>query len=420
MTTSEPTFTEAAPSEAYVWVWLPGATTPVVAGRLEASEGIVFFNYGRSYLGRAEARSLYAPELPLVPGRQRPLANLSIAGCINDGSPDAWGQRVIMQRRLGSARKDVDPAALSALTYLLESDSDRFGALDFQAASDEYVDRSSSSTLEEMLHAAEMLEEGKPLSPALEAALGGGSSLGGARPKAGLIEGDKHYIAKFPSTTDTYPVVGAEGAAMYLASRCGLQVAPTRVINCANRDVLLVERFDRTGVSGERRMIVSALTMLELDEIAARHATYWELAELISERFTRPAATLRELFARITFNICVGNTDDHARNHAAFWDGQMLTLTPAYDICPQARVGGETEQAMAISATTKRSNLAEAVSAAGVYGLAGTEAQDIVDHQIHVIQAEWDAAADAARLSEAPKNLLWGRAIMNPAVMHDW
>src|SRR3546814_10321073 len=93
--------------------------------------------------------------------------------------------------------------------------------------------------------------------------------------------------------------------------------------------------------------------MLGLDEMMARYASYQDLAEIVRHRFTDPSATLRELFARIVFNILCGNTDDHARNHAAFWDGATLTLTPAYDICPPGRTGQEATQAMLISGNNR-------------------------------------------------------------------
>lgn len=92
--------------------------------------------------------------------------------------------------------------------------------------------------------------------------------------------------------------------------------------------------------------MVSALTLLELEEMMARYASYEDLATIIRHRFTSPKEALRELFGRMALNILCGNTDDHARNHAAFWNGKDLSLTPAYDICPQARTGGEGTQAI--------------------------------------------------------------------------
>lgn len=404
----------AAPSDAFVWVWLPGATEPVVAGRLEAFGEVVMFTYGRSYLERSDAVALYLPELPLQPGRIRPGGGLAVAGCIRDAGPDAWGQRVILARHAGHLDRDSDTGDLGLLTYLLESGSDRVGGLDFQASASTYVPRLGGASLEELQTAADRLQAGEELSPDLEMALLRGTSVGGARPKV-LLDGDgRKLIAKLSSTTDPYPVVKAEGVAMELARTVGLNAARTTVTTCLGRDVLLVERFDRTEIPGQRRMFVSALTMLGLDEMMGRYATYHDLADLIRHRFTDPAATLQELFGRIVFNICVGNTDDHARNHAAFWDGQALTLTPAYDLSPQLRSGTEANQAMAIGRDGQRaSRLAVCRDAAGIYLLSPAEAADIIDEQVTVIREQWDAAADAVRLTAQEKQQLWERQILN-------
>jgi serine/threonine-protein kinase HipA len=406
---------EAAPSNAYVWVWLPGATEPVVAGVLQADGATTFFRYAESFLGREDAIPLYAPELPLRPGPIRPIAGLSIAGCVADAGPDAWGQRVILRRLVGREHAVTSGVEPHTLTFLLEAGSDRIGALDFQASPRAYVPRSVSATLEEMMQAAQRLEAGEPFSPDLDGALLRGSSIGGARPKALLDDGGRKLIAKFSSSTDPYPVVKAEAVAMELAGRVGLNVASTEVVECLGRDVLLVERFDRTGVAGERRMIVSALTILELDDMMARYATYPALADVIRERFTKPKETLRELFSRIVFSVLVGNTDDHARNHAAFWDGSSLSLTPAYDICPQARSGGEAVQAMAISRDELRfSEVIVCQNAASTYLLSPDEAREIIDHQLHVIKTQWTNACDAAHLSSSERSRLWGHQILNP------
>ncbi len=201
---------------------------------------------------------------------------------------------------------------------------------------------------------------------------------------------------------------------MELARRVGLNVAATEVVESLGRDVLLVERFDRTSNQGQRLSIVSALTLLELDEMFARYATYYDLVPIIQERFSNAHSTLSELFSRIVFNICVGNTDDHARNHAAFWDGTSLTLTPAFDICPQQRSGGEAVQAMAIAPGFKYSQLAECIKASEIYFLSQIEARRIVDKQLEIIQSQWRDACDSARLTESERVQLWRRQILNP------
>ena len=207
---------------AFVWIWLPAAKDPVVAGRLDRVGQSYSFTYGESYLGREGAIPIYLPDLALQRGPIMPLAG-EFAGPIADAGPDSWGQRVILNRLIGPAAEDT--AELSRLTYLLESGSDRIGALDFQASASEYVPRTAGqATLEELADAARRVEEGIPLTPALEEALLRGSSIGGARPKTLLGDGDRGLIAKFTSKTDSYPIVKAEFIAMELARRPGLNV----------------------------------------------------------------------------------------------------------------------------------------------------------------------------------------------------
>jgi serine/threonine-protein kinase HipA len=225
-------------------------------------------------------------------------------------------------------------------------------------------------------------------------ALVAGTSVGGARPKASVVDGDRQLIAKFSALADTYPVMKAEAVAMDLARCVGLDVAPSELIEVDGRDVLLVERFDRAP-GGIRRQFVSALTILGLHELTGRHATYHDLADVIRSRFVHRSDTLRELFGRIVLNILTGNNDDHARNHAAFWDGERLALTPAYDICPQPRTGQEQAQAMAIA--TNGNGLAQVATclhAAATYELTDAQAREIIDHQLTVIHDEWRAVAD--------------------------
>lgn len=396
----------------FVWVWLPGAAEPVVAGRLDPVGPIVNFTYGRSYLERENAIPLYLPELPLEPGQISPQVG-EIHGCIADAGPDAWGQRVILNRLTGWV--DADTTDLSPLTYLIESGSDRIGALDFQTSPTEYVPRAMDhATLDDLAESAERVEKEIPLSPELDQALLHGSSVGGARPKALLGDGEATLIAKFSSTTDTFPVVKGEFLAMELARRAGVEVAPVRLAKAHGRDALLVERFDRPG-GGRRRAMVSALTMLGLDEAGARYGSYADLADLVRARFTEPRATLRELFSRIVFNILCSNNDDHPRNHAAFWDGEALTLTPAYDICPQLRSGGETAQIMAIGRDGWRmSQVAGCVERASTYLLSEAEAREIVDHKIETIEEQWEEVCDLAELAEGARTAFWKRQFLNP------
>ena len=401
---------------AYVWTWLAGREEPVVAGALDVVGDQLRFVYGRSYLARPDAVPLYLPELPLEPGGQLPPAGHHVHGCLADGAPDAWGRRVILHRLLGGDTRTVDTTALPTLTYLLESGTDRIGANDFQASAEVHVPREVDGTLEEILHAADRLQAGEPFNPEIDRVLAAGSSVGGARPKALVRSSDgRSLIAKFSAPTDHYPVVRSEAVAMELARRLGLDVAATSTTRVLGRDVLLVERFDREPGSRRRHALVSALTLLGLHELHARYATYPDLADVIRHRFVDPQDTLHELFRRVVFNVLTGNRDDHARNHAAFWDGHDLRLTPAYDLCPQPRHTGEATQAMAITRDGRReSRVQVCVEAAEEFLLSEREARDEVERQLTLIHEHWPAAADAADLTAADRQQLWGHALVHP------
>ena len=415
--TSDPPY-----SEAFVWIWLPGECEPVVAGKLTAEGKNLVFNYGRSYLARDNAIAIYDPELPLEPGILPLLPGMTIPSCIRDASPDAWGRRVLINKKFGLKGANANTVDLDELTCLLESGSDRIGALDFQRSATDYAPRAATNvSLEELVRSAERVEKGVPLTAELDQALFHGSSIGGARPKALIEDDDTKYIAKFSSTSDLYSLVKAEFIAMRLAKLVGLHVASVSLTTSAHKDVLLIERFDRlnTAQGWQRKAMVSALTLLELDDMMARYAGYASLAEIIRHRFTHAAATLQELFGRLVFNILCGNTDDHARNHAAFWDGEALALTPAYDICPQGRTGNEATQAMLITDQGRMSRISTCLGAAGHFLLSREAALAIVEHQLRTLIAHWENVCDEAALSPVDRAFLWGRQFLNPFAFED-
>lgn len=399
-----------------VWIWLPGKVDPVPAGRLRASDGLVAFAYSETYLGRPNAIPLYLPELPLAEGYQPLSEGLAMPGCLRDAAPDAWGRRVAD----GLPRLEDDRASSSRhpeIGFLLGSGSDRIGALDFQVSSTSYHPRSpTAATLPDLAKAIARFEKGKPLSKAQHNALRYRCAIGGARPKAMVEDERAKRIAKFASPSDRHNVVKGEFVAMRLAVLCGIDAAPVSLVNVAGNDVLLIERFDRacTDNGWQRKAMVSVLTILALDEMMARYASYQDLARIIRHRFTNPEAGLREVFARIVFKVLCGNTDDHARNHAAFWDGSKLTLTPAYDICPQPRSGQEATQAMLIEGSDRMSRIVTCLAAAHDFQVSRAEALAIVATQLKVIGENWRRVCEETALGPADRAQLWGRSFLNP------
>lgn len=410
--------------ELFVWVWLPQESQPVVAGKLTMLDKRIFFTYGKSYLNHPKAIALYDKELPLKSGDQeKKFGTQAIPGCIRDAAPDAWGRRVILNKLLGMKGKSADTASLDEFTYLIESGSDRIGGLDFQESAQIYRPRlSAKTTLKQLQKSTELIEQGIPLPEELAQAIHHGTSIGGARPKALIETKNKKYIAKFSSHSDQYNVIKAEFMAMRLAQIAGLKVAHVKLERAGGKDVLLIERFDREAKNNHwnRKIMLSALTLLELDEMTPHYASYEDLAELIRHRFSDPKSTLLEMFARMVFNILCGNTDDHARNHAAFWDGYSLALTPAYDICPQMRSGGEATQAMFIAGEDRRSRLTTCLASAKNFLLSVEQARNIINQQIKTIEKNWGDICEEAKLSQIDRVLFRERMFLHPYALENY
>jgi serine/threonine-protein kinase HipA len=416
-----------APSQAYVWSWLPNRVEPVVAGVIARHdtrrEPRYIFSYGRSYLERRGAVPL-APELPLRPGIIEP--EHGMAGALRDASPDGWGRRVIASALLGQQGDDIKTNALDELTYLLESGSDRIGALDFQASPLAYLPRNSPpASLEELMTSAEKIEAGEPLHPDLDVALRLGSAIGGARPKALVSDNGRGVIVKFATRADPGRSLRAEWIAMRLAFAVGIDAAAVELRHIAGRDALLIERFDRVrNFDGINRLgMVSALTLLNTHESDMDDLSYADdFAAKIRSSFVEPRSSLHALYRRMVFNIICGNTDDHARNHAAFWDGSKLRLTPAYDIAPLMMKRSNTaadRQAMYILGKDRRSNLALCLQAAPSFQLAEVAAHDIITGQIETVRKQLPLLCDEMQLTPVERDIL-GNVMLHPSIFEGW
>jgi serine/threonine-protein kinase HipA len=398
-------------SEAYVWIWLPGATAPVVCARLLEDDGVIRFVYGRSYRERANAIVLdpNGPVLSAEPIVARVPEHLP--GPIVDAAPDRWGRRVI-EYRLAKAR-------LSEIDYLLAGGGDRIGALHFQASPDRYQPPvQHEATLEQLMRAAQRVEAEAPLPEDLYLALEHGTSIGGARPKATLRDATGYWIAKFGGSTDRYPFVEYEFATLRLARECGIQVPEHKLLRVGSQSILLLRRFDRHAQAGRvsKRLLLSALTLLKLDETEARLAGYPALAEVLRRLSRHPLTDAAALFRRMIFNILIGNTDDHAKNHACFWDGHWLDLTPAYDLLPVPRVGQEGRQAMAVGEEGPLATLSNARSQAGRFGLLPDQADTIIA-ELRSSMTQWQRVFVESEVHRHEVERLADTTIISPAVL---
>lgn len=205
---------------------------------------------------------------------------------------------------------------------------------------------------------------------------------------------------------------------MRLAARVGLDVAAVSLEKVAAKDVLLVRRFDRDRCEGgwSRRALVSALTVLGLDERWAREAAYPDLVDRIRVDGVAFRKDATELFSRLVFNVLIGNTDDHARNHSFFVEGAKIRLTPAYDVTPFPRAGGEAGHGMKITRDSNLSRIRLCLDTVAEFGLSEEEGRAIVERQVRDITEQFDALCGEAGMTEAMRERLRRRAVLNPDV----
>lgn len=399
-------------NEAFIWIWLPKQVNPVVAGKLVYQVDRYLFVYGKSYRERADAIPLSPFELPLTTETFSPTGMRLMPSCLRDALPDAWGRRLIDAQYPHFQANELD--------YGLLSGSDRIGALDFQASAKHFEDRDQHKIgLRAITDLAHAIESGAHFSKALAPILLHGTSVGGARPKCLITVNDVEYVAKFSLSVDLYPILKAEFLAMRLAKYVGISVAEVDLKTVAGRDVLLVKRFDRK--KQYRRLMLSGLSLLGLDEMEARYASYPDVADVVRTRFDNPKVQLKELYQRLVFNVLMGNTDDHARNHSAFWDGQSLSLTPAYDICPQMRVGNMATLAMKIDGIDgNAATLKNVLSVCDHFMLNETQAKKIITHQLDKIDSHWFTICDEAKLNRRDQARLLGHVIKSEFALRGW
>jgi serine/threonine-protein kinase HipA len=320
----------------------------VLAGRLWArrrrNAESATFAYDDAYLARRGAYAL-DPALPLATGQQQASVGRSTFGAFSDCAPDRWGRRLIDRAARQEAKRGGGAArSFDEVDYLLGVRDDlRQGALRFRRpGSAAYLSEDGQGVpplleLPRLLGAADRLERDQAGDEDLMMLLRGGSSLGGARPKAHVVNGNgKVAIAKFPSAGDGWEVTRWEEVALRLARAAGVEVSASRLHIVDGKPVLVVTRFDRAGAV--RIGYVSAMTMLEASD--GDSASYLEIADVIRRDSPAVIADLRQLWRRVAFTILISNTDDHLRNHGFLRrNGAGWSLAPAFDLNPDPQPG---------------------------------------------------------------------------------
>lgn len=406
-----------------VWVRIDGED--VVAGTLYSHRRrqveAASFSYRAEYLS---ARGAYAldPALPLVLGAQQTRVGQPLFGALTDCAPDRWGRTLLLRQEVALARAEGRPARqLGETDYLLGVRDDlRQGALRFRQdgsgfLADDVSGVPALTDLPQLLDLAARAENPEGFSDTAE--LGDlqrlvriGSSLGGARPKAHVLDtGGRIAIAKFPSAgTDTWNVMAWERVGLDLAFRAGIEVPASKLLSLAGRSVLVVDRFDRTE-TGQRIGYASAMTMLEAADGDQR--SYIEIAEVIENTSGRATFELQQLWRRIVFNVLICNTDDHLRNHGFLHvRGDMWRLAPAFDLNPNPAPG--TTLSTTIDVADDRASVELALSVADYFRLSADDARTVLEDVAGAVSQWRDVARrhgltdpEVARMAPAFRHL---------------
>ena len=356
-------------------------------------------------------------DLNNYPGQQYTAPGKDIFGCFSDALPDRWGRTLINRREQILAKEEKSPIRrLSSFDYLVGiEDYSRMGGLRFKESLDgEYINASEVlripplTDIRELIAASSEIEKSEeenhlPERRWIEQLVQPGSSLGGARPKASVIDENKIlHIAKFPSRKDDYDIGLWEHFSHLLAKKAGIHAAETRVIFTNDKNhTLLSRRFDRKE-DGKRIHFASAMTLLGLndgDNANTGHG-YLDIVDFILQNCTNVESNLQELYRRVAFNICIGNSDDHFRNHGFLLTAKGWTLSPAYDMNPTLNEF----QSLLVSSTSNKAELGILLDTCEDYMLNRKIAKKIISEVIEVVKG-WREMATRLGISKREMEL---------------
>ncbi len=379
--------------QAYVYVQLPGTLNSVPAALLKVEKlrdgtFVGRFRYGDRYLERKDAIAFDPFKLPLATTVQEITKLKGIPGAVRDAGPDAWGRRVIEHKL------ERGPADLEEIDYLLNGPQDGAGYLSFGLKLEPPAPRrryNRTHQLADLVAAAEAIEEGKRVPVHILEQLEPGTSMGGARPKATIEDGNRLWVGKFPEKADRCNLQRIEYSTIELARRCGIASCNARIESIGGRDVLMVERFDRAHTDGGylRFGLVSGLTLLDCDEnyLDRERWSYPLLADELRRWSEKPDEDRIELFRRVIFSAAVTNNDDHPRNHAVRRTARGWRLTPAYDLVPMPVVSLERRDlAMTIGTYGRTASIYNLLSQCERFGLTTEAARREIENVVATVR----------------------------------
>ena len=405
-------------TDIYVYAHWQGMLEPKMIGILSAQQAkgkkAFSFEYENNWI-RSEQKFLLDPDIQLYGGPQYPNLKENF-GIFLDSMPDTWG-RTLMKRR--AAQEELERGEKATTLYDIDFllgvyDGSRMGALRFKTDPDgEFLDNNKTastppwSSIRELQNAATNFENddnNDAIRKWLSVLMAPGSSLGGARPKANILDNDKSlWIAKFPSKTDTTDKGAWEFLAYQLATKAGVEMAPCRIEKImGNYHTFFTKRFDREN--GERIHFASAMTMTANNEDTIRNnpASYLDIAEFISNHGTNIEANLHQLWLRIIFNIAISNTDDHLRNHGFILTAAGWILSPAYDLNPSIEKDG-----LALNIDTDNNALDfELAKSVGQYFRLNEKQMKTIIKEVLEVTTNWKTIAKEIGISRSEQDIM--------------
>lgn len=359
-------------------------------------------------------------DLNNYPGLQYTQPDKDVFGCFSDALPDRWGRTLLLRREQIVALEEKRPVRrLSSFDFLTGIDDfSRMGGFRFKEAPDgEFINVGESlkipplTDIRELIAASAEIEKSEennmlPDRKWIAQLVRPGTSLGGARPKANVIDTDKTlYVAKFPSRKDDYDVGLWEHFSHLLATKAGIDAAKTEVLATGGKyHTLLSQRFDRTN-DGKRIHFASAMTLLGLsdgDNATTGHG-YLDIVDFVIQNCTDVERNLQELYRRVAFNVCIGNSDDHFRNHGFLLTAKGWTLSPAYDMNPTL----SEYQSLLISSTSNKADLNILLDACEEYMLNRNIAEKIITGVVEIVK-EWRGLANRQGISKREMDMFSG------------
>ncbi|MEY3235125.1 HipA domain-containing protein [Aquidulcibacter sp.] len=382
-----------------VYVDLSGETFLVGLARINRARGneTMVFEYDRTWL-ESTNRFALEPGLPLMRAGFSPGAGHSLFGSIGDSAPDTWGRRLMQRAERRAAQKEGRQVhTLMETDYLLGvTDFSRLGALRFKKkAEDRYLAISPGGVpalidLGRLLQSSDRILSDEETDEDLQMIFAPGSSLGGARPKASILDrnGDLS-IAKFPKENDDYSIETWEEIALRLASLSGIQTPTHELVKVAGRAIMLSRRFDRSGIY--RIPFLSAMAMTASRD--GQTGSYPELVDALGAHGAKARLDASQLYRRVVFNVMISNVDDHLRNHGFLWAGKAgWILSPAYDLNPVPTDLKPRILSTNIDLDEATCSLDLLESACGYFGLGLKEARMII-REVAKVTKGWRAIA---------------------------